>query len=65
MAVYLGTDFRFELEIEGLCAGRFMEVSAGGASNESVGYRDCNMALELPHKVAGLGEYSNIILKRG
>ena len=65
MAVYLGTDFRFELEIEGLCAGRFMEVSAGGASNESVGYRDCNMALELPHKVAGLGEYSNNILKKG
>ena len=46
MAVYPGTDFRFELEIEGLCAGRFMEVSGGGASNGPMEYRESNMAME-------------------
>ena len=63
MGVYTGTEFRFGLEIDGLYAGRFMEVSGGGASNGPMEYRESNMALELPHKVAGLGEYSNIILK--
>ena len=65
MGVYTGTEFRFGLEIDGLYAGRFMEVSGGGASNGPMEYRESNMALELPHKVAGLGEYSNIILKKG
>ena len=65
MAVYPGAEFRFELEIDGLYAGRFMEMSGGVAFNESIGYRDSNMFLEMSHKVAGLGEYSNIILKRG
>ena len=64
MGVYTGTEFRFGLEIDGLYAGRFMEVSGGGASNGPMEYRESNMALELPHKVAGLGEYSNIILKK-
>ena len=65
MGVYTGTEFRFGLEIDGLYAGRFMEVSGGGASNGPMEYRESNMALELPHKVAGLGEYSSIILKKG
>ena len=62
---YTHLEFRFELEIDGLYAGRFMEMSGGVAFNESIGYRDSNMFLEMSHKVAGLGEYSNIILKRG
>ena len=43
MAVYPGAEFRFELEIDGLYAGRFMEMSGGVAFNESIGYRDSNM----------------------
>ena len=36
MAVYPGAEFRFELEIDGLYAGRFMEMSGGVAFNESI-----------------------------
>ena len=37
MGVYTGTEFRFGLEIDGLYAGRFMEVSGGGASQRTHG----------------------------
>ena len=46
MGVYTGTEFRFGLEIDGLYAGRFMEVSGGGGSNGPMEYRESNMALE-------------------
>ena len=52
MAVYPGAEFRFELEIDGLYAGRFMEMSGGVAFNESIGYRDSNMFLEMSHKLS-------------
>lgn len=65
MAVYPGAKFRFKLEIDGLEAGRFSEVSGFDAAIEPIEYREGNMAAEAPMKVVGLRKYGTITLKNG
>lgn len=62
---YPRAKFRFKLEIEGLEAGGFTEVSGFDATIEPIEYREGNMATETPLKVAGLRKYGNITLKKG
>ncbi|MBS6645947.1 MAG: phage tail protein [Clostridiaceae bacterium] len=66
MAGYPRVKFRYKLEIDGLEAGGFSEVSGFDASIEPIEYREGDMAtIEPPLKVAGLRKYSNITLKKG
>ena len=65
MAGYPRVKFRFKLEIDGLEAGGFSEVSGFDASIEPIEYRKGDMATETPLKVAGLRKYGNITLKKG
>lgn len=65
MAGYPRTIFRFKLEIDGLTAGGFSEVSGFDATIAPIEYREGDMAPETPMKVAGLRTYGNIILKKG
>ena len=58
-------ELHFKLEIDGLDAGRFTEVSGFDATMEPVEYREGNMASEMPLKVLGLRRYGNITLKKG
>lgn len=62
---YPRTKFRFKLEIDGLEAGGFSEVSGFDATIEPIEYREGSMAAETPLKVAGLRKYGNITLKKG
>lgn len=64
-AAYPRAKFRFKLEIEGIEAGGFTEVSGFDATIEPIEYREGNMATETPLKVAGLRKYGNITLKKG
>lgn len=65
MAGYPRVKFRFKLEIDGLTAGGFSEVSGFDAAIEPIEYREGDMATETPLKVAGLRKYGNITLKKG
>lgn len=65
MAGYPRVKFRFKLEIDGLAAGGFTEVTGFDASIEPIEYREGDMATETPMKVAGLRKYGNITLKKG
>lgn len=65
MAGYPRAKFRFKLEIDGLTAGGFTEVSGFDATIEPIEYREGDMASETPLKVAGLRKYGNITLKKG
>lgn len=66
MAGYPRVKFRYKLEIEGLEAGWFSEVSGFDASIEPIEYREGDMAaIEPPLKLAGLRKYGNITLKKG
>ncbi len=65
MAGYPRVKFRFKLEIDGLAAGGFSEVSGFDATIEPIEYREGDMATETPLKVAGLRKYGNITLKKG
>lgn len=65
MAGYPRAKFRFKLEIDGLAAGGFTEVSGFDATIEPIEYREGDMATETPMKVAGLRKYGNITLKKG
>ncbi|WP_125140270.1 phage tail protein [Clostridium transplantifaecale] len=65
MAVYPGAKFRFKLDIDGLEAGRFSEVSGFDAAIEPIENREGDMAAENPMRVAGLRKYGNITLKNG
>lgn len=64
MAGYPHGRFRYKVEIEGLSAGGFSEVTGFDASIEVIKYREGDM-VQTPMKVPGLKEYSNIILKQG
>ena len=56
--------FRFKLEIEGLEAGGFSEVSGFDASIDVIEYREGDK-VQTPMKLPGLKKYGNITLKWG
>lgn len=62
--VYPYTKFRYRLEIDGLEAGGFSEVSGFDASIDVVEYREGHM-IPTPIKIQGLNKYGNITLKWG
>ena len=64
MADYPYGKFRFRLEIDGLDAGGFSEVSGFDASIDVIEYREGDM-VTTPMKMAGLKKYGNITLKHG
>ncbi len=65
MAGYPHAKFRFKIEIDGLEAGGFSEVTGFDASIDVVEYREGDMTAETPLKVPGLKKYGNITLKQG
>ncbi len=64
MAGYPHGKFRFKLEIDGLTAGGFSEVSGFDASIDVIEYREGD-AVQTPMKLPGLKKYGNITLKQG
>ena len=56
--------FRFRVEIEGLSAGGFSEVSGFDASIDVIEYREGDM-VTTPMKIPGLKKYGNITMKQG
>ncbi|MBS5521491.1 MAG: phage tail protein [Clostridiales bacterium] len=56
--------FRFRVEIDGLEAGGFSEVSGFDASIDVIEYREGDM-VTTPLKIPGLKKYGNITLKQG
>lgn len=65
MAEYPKAKFRYKVEIDGLEAGGFSEVTGGDITIEPIEYREGDMAQETPMKVPGLKKYGNITLKQG
>lgn len=65
MTGYPKVKYRFQLEIDGLSAGEFSEVSGFDAYIEPIEYREGMMAIETPLQAAGLRKYGNITLKNG
>ena len=64
MAVYPYAKFRYTVEIDGLAAGGFSEVSGFDASIDVIEYREGDM-VQTPMKMPGLKKYGNITLKQG
>lgn len=56
--------FRYKVEIDGLDAGGFSEVTGFDASIDVIEYREGDM-VTTPMKLPGLKKYSNITLKQG
>ncbi len=56
--------FRYKVEIDGLDAGGFSEVSGFDLSIDVMEYREGD-GVQTPMKMPGLRRYSNIILKQG
>lgn len=56
--------FRYKVEIEGLTAGGFSEVTGFDASIDVIEYREGDQ-VQTPLKLPGLKKYSNITLKQG
>lgn len=56
--------FRYKVEIDGLEAGGFSEVSGFDASIDVMEYREGDM-VQTPMKMPGLKKYGNITLKQG
>lgn len=56
--------YRYKVEIDGLDAGGFSEVSGFDVSIDVIEYREGDM-VRTPMKVPGLRKYSNITLKQG
>ncbi len=56
--------FRYRVEIDGLDAGGFSEVTGFDASIDVVEYREGDM-VQTPYKIPGLKKYGNITLKKG
>ena len=57
-------NFRFRLEIDGLEAGGFSEVTGFDASIVVMEYREGDM-VQTPMKMPGLKKYGNITLRKG
>ena len=64
MAGYPHGKFRYKVEIDGLAAGGFSEVSGFDASIDVMEYREGDMG-QTPMKIPGLKKYGNITLKQG
>ena len=64
MAGYPHGKFRYKVEIDGLEAGGFSEVSGFDASIDVIEYREGDM-VQTPMKLPGLKKYGNITLKQG
>lgn len=56
--------FRYKVEIDGLEAGGFSEVTGFDASIDVIEYREGDM-VPTPMKIPGLKKYGNITLKQG
>jgi len=56
--------FRYRVEIDGLDAGGFSEVTGFDASIDVMEYREGDM-VQTPFKIPGLKKYGNITLKKG
>ncbi|MFI3312688.1 MAG: phage tail protein [Eubacteriales bacterium] len=56
--------FRYRVEIDGLDAGGFSEVTGFDASIDVMEYREGDM-VQTPYKIPGLKKYGNITLKQG
>ena len=65
MAGYPQAKFRYKVEIDGLEAGGFSEVTGFDATIEAIEYREGDMTAETPMKIPGLKKYGNITLKQG
>lgn len=61
---YPHAKFRYRVEIDGLAAGGFSEVSGFDASIDVIEYREGDM-VTTPMKIPGLKKYGNITLKQG
>lgn len=64
MAGYPHGKFRYKVEIDGLDAGGFSEVTGFDASIDVIEYREGDM-VQTPMKIPGLKKYGNITLKQG
>ncbi len=64
MATYPYGRFRYKVEIDGLQAGGFSEVTGFDASIDVMEYREGDM-VQTPMKIPGLKKYGNITLKKG
>jgi phage tail-like protein len=62
--IYPYGNFRYKLEIDGITAGGFSEVSGFDVTLEVKEYREGDMPITTS-KVPGLAKYSNITLKKG
>lgn len=56
--------FRYKVEIDGLEAGGFSEVTGFDASIDVMEYREGDM-VQTPLKIPGLKKYGNLTLKKG
>lgn len=57
--------FRYKVEISGVTAGGFNEVSGFDASIDVIEYREGDHPMLTPLKMPGLRKYGNITLKQG
>lgn len=57
--------FNFLVEIDGVEAAGFSEVSGLGAETEMIDYRNGNSAVPTPVKIPGLTRYPDVTLRRG
>ena len=57
--------FGFRVEIQGLDAGGFSEVTGFDATFDVVEYREGNYKENTPRKLPGLMKYGNVVLKWG
>ena len=64
MAGYPHGKFNYKVEIDGLEAGGFSEVTGFDASIDVIEYREGDMT-QTPLKIPGLKKYGNITLKHG
>ena len=64
MASYQYGRFRFKVEIDGLEAGGFSEVTGFDAPIDVMEYREGDM-VQTPMKMPGLKKYGNITLRKG
>ena len=64
MAGYPHGKFNYKVEIDGLEAGGFSEVTGFDASIDVIEYREGDMT-QTPIKIPGLKKYGNITLKQG
>ena len=64
MATYPYGEFRYKVEIDGIDACSFSEVTGFDASIDVMEYREGDM-VQTPMKIPGLKKYGNITLKKG